>query len=31
MNIDRFVNRLIEGDCMVEMKKLPDRSVDMIL
>lgn len=31
MNIDRFVNSLIEGDCMIEMKKIPDQSVDMIL
>lgn len=31
MSIDKFVNSLIEGDCMIEMKKLPDKSIDMIL
>lgn len=31
MNIERIVNSLIEGDCMIEMKKIPDKSIDMIL
>lgn len=24
-------NRLLHGDCLVEMKSIPDKSIDMIL
>jgi site-specific DNA-methyltransferase (adenine-specific) len=29
--MDRFLNQIIEGDCLEVMKKLPDKSIDMIL
>lgn len=29
--IDDFINKVIQGDCLDEMKKLPDNSIDMIL
>jgi site-specific DNA-methyltransferase (adenine-specific) len=29
--IDRFLNQIIEGDCLEVMKEIPDKSVDMIL
>ena len=29
--MDRFLNQIIEGDCLEAMKKLPDKSIDMIL
>jgi DNA modification methylase len=25
------INQVIEGDCLVEMPKIPDKSIDMIL
>lgn len=31
MNIDYFKNRVIEGDCIEVMKKIPNKSIDMIL
>ena len=30
-NIDNLINKVICGDCLVEMKKIPDKSIDMIL
>jgi site-specific DNA-methyltransferase (adenine-specific) len=29
--VDRWLNQIIEGDCLEVMKKLPDKSIDMIL
>jgi site-specific DNA-methyltransferase (adenine-specific) len=29
--MDRFLNQIIEGDCLEVMKDIPDKSVDMIL
>ena len=29
--MDRWLNQIIEGDCLEVMKELPDKSVDMIL
>ena len=29
--MDRWLNQIIEGDCLEVMKKLPDKSIDMIL
>ena len=29
--IDNFINKVIEGDCLQIMKKIPDKSIDMIL
>ncbi|MEM8523384.1 MAG: site-specific DNA-methyltransferase [Bacteroidota bacterium] len=29
--IDQYLNKVIEGDCLVEMKGIPDKSIDMIL
>ncbi len=29
--IDDFINKVIQGDCLDEMRKLPDNSIDMIL
>ena len=29
--IDRFLNQIIEGDCLEVMKEIPDKSIDMIL
>ena len=31
INIDRFLNQIIEGDCLEVMKEIPEKSVDMIL
>lgn len=31
LEMDELINQIIEGDCMVEMKKIPDQSVDMVL
>lgn len=31
MSIDRFLNTVIEGDCLEVMKDIPDKSIDMIL
>jgi site-specific DNA-methyltransferase (adenine-specific) len=31
MRIEQFLNQLIEGDCLAVMKKIPDKSIDMIL
>jgi len=31
MEIDQFLNQLIEGDCLEVMRRIPDKSVDMIL
>ena len=30
-NIDYFINRVIEGDCLEVMKEIPSKSIDMIL
>ncbi len=30
-NIDRYINRVIQGDCLKVMKELPPNSIDMIL
>ena len=29
--INRYLNKVIQGDCLVEMEKFPDSSIDMIL
>ena len=29
--MDELINQIIEGDCMEEMKKIPDHSIDMVL
>lgn len=29
--MDRFVNKIIHGDCLDVMRKIPDKSIDMIL
>jgi len=29
--MDRWLNQIIEGDCLEVMKEIPDKSVDMIL
>lgn len=31
MKIDDLKNKVIEGDCLEVMQKIPDKSVDMIL
>lgn len=31
MTIDKFINKVIQGDCLEVMKKIPDKSIDMIL
>ncbi|QSQ10549.1 DNA adenine methyltransferase YhdJ [Koleobacter methoxysyntrophicus] len=31
MEIDLFINRLFEGDCLEVMQQIPDKSIDMIL
>ena len=31
MSIDKFLNTVIEGDCLEVMKEIPDKSIDMIL
>ncbi|MEO2072748.1 MAG: site-specific DNA-methyltransferase [Zunongwangia sp.] len=30
-NINKYLNKVIQGDCLMEMKGIPDKSVDMIL
>lgn len=30
-NIQDFINKVIEGDCLNVMPNIPDKSVDMIL
>jgi DNA modification methylase len=30
-HMERFLNKIIHGDCLEEMKNLPPKSVDMIL
>jgi DNA modification methylase len=29
--IDNYLNKIIQGDCLIEMENLPDKSIDMIL
>ncbi|MBF8250294.1 MAG: site-specific DNA-methyltransferase, partial [Candidatus Levybacteria bacterium] len=31
MNISKFINKIIQGDCLGIMKDIPDKSIDMIL
>lgn len=31
MNMERFLNQIIHGDCLEVMKDIPSKSVDMIL
>jgi len=31
MNLDNFINNVIQGDCLDVMKDLPEKSIDMIL
>lgn len=31
MSIDKFLNTVVEGDCLEVMKDIPDKSIDMIL
>src|SRR5271154_831583 len=31
MNLDNFINNVIQGDCLDIMKDIPDKSIDMIL
>ncbi|MFA4850967.1 MAG: site-specific DNA-methyltransferase [Bacteroidales bacterium] len=31
MNIEKYINKVIQGDCLDVMKKIPDKSVNMIL
>ena len=31
IHIDRFLNQIIEGDCLEVMKDIPDKSVDLVL
>jgi len=30
-NIDKYLNKVIQGDCLEEMKNIPDKCIDMIL
>ncbi|RIV51401.1 site-specific DNA-methyltransferase [Flagellimonas taeanensis] len=30
-NISKYLNKVIQGDCLLEMKKIPSKSIDMIL
>ena len=30
-NMERFLNKVINGDCLELMKDIPDKSIDMIL
>ncbi len=30
-NIEKYINKVIQGDCLVAMKEIPDKSIDMIL
>lgn len=29
--MDKFLNKIIQGDCLEVMKEIPDESIDMIL
>ena len=29
--MEKFINKVIQGDCLEVMKDIPDKSVDMIL
>lgn len=29
-NIDQYINKIINGNCIEEMKKMPEKSVDLI-
>ena len=31
MSINQFVNKVINGDASVELKKLPDKSIDLVV
>ncbi len=31
MNLDNFINNVIQGDCLDIMKDIPEKSIDMIL
>jgi hypothetical protein len=31
MSMERFLNKVIHGDCLEVMKDIPEKSVDMIL
>ena len=31
MSIDKFINKIIQGDCLEVLPTLPDNSIDMIL
>ena len=31
LDIESIKNTVIQGDCLVEMKNIPDKSIDMIL
>jgi len=31
MSMERFLNKIIHGDCLEVMKDIPEKSVDMIL
>ena len=31
MDINKYINKVIQGDCIEVMKKIPDKSIDMIL
>src|SRR5437763_970886 len=31
MTIEKYVNKVVQGDCLEVMKNFPDKSVDMIL
>lgn len=31
MNMGRFINKIIQGDCLEVMKEIPDKSIDMVL
>jgi DNA modification methylase len=31
METDQWINKIINGDCLKLMKKLPDKSVDLVL
>jgi len=28
--MDKFINKVIQGDCLEVMKDIPDKSIDMI-
>lgn len=31
MSIEKYINEVVQGDCLEVMKNLPDKSIDMIL